>query len=112
MHEEALYEDKQPISEQQKELTFEPSKSNSNEEILHQLFVGNVKVQHTVAEQAEQMNLFSDRSPEVLRLEDKSDNSSGRQIQLMIIIGLLVIGLIVTLVLLIPRMVQGNQQLK
>ena len=112
LHEKALYENKQSIPEQQKELTFELPTSNSNEEILNQLFVGEINAQHTIAEKAEQMNLFSDKKPEDLRLKDKSEHSPNRQIQLMIIIGLLAIGLMVMLVLLIPKMVQGNQQLK
>jgi len=112
LHEKALYENKQSIPEQQKELTFELPMSDSNEEILNQLFVGEMNAQQTIAEKAEQMNLFSDKRPEDLQLKDKSDDPPNRQIQLMVIIGLLAIGLIVVLVLLIPKMAQGNQQLK
>ena len=112
LHEKALYENKQSIPEQQKELTFELPTADSNEEILNQLFVGEMNTKQTIAEKAEQMNLFSDKKPEDLRLKEKSEHSPNRQIQLMIIIGLLAIGLMVMLVLLIPKMMQGNQQLK
>ena len=111
LNEKALYEKKEAIPEIQKKITFEKPTLDSMNQLKEKLFDGTVD--NTVSTQAKQMKLFTGEEQEAFKLEDKNKPFSNPQIKVtVVLVVLLAIGLIVMIVLLIPKMIQGNRELK
>lgn len=111
LNEKALYEQKDAIPEIQQKITFEKPTSDPLEKLKGKLFDG--AVNNTVSTQAKQLKLFTGEKQGDLKLADKSKTVSNPQIKVtVVLVVLLAIGLIVMIVLLIPKMIQGNRELK
>lgn len=110
LNEKALYKEKVPIPEVQKKLTFEKPTSGPMEKVTEKLFAGTVD--NTVASQAKKMRLFTGEKKGTILLADSKPPSNPKIKVTVVLAGLLAIGLIIMIVLLIPKMVQGNRELK
>ena len=110
LHEQSLFENKEQIPEEQKELTFTKKNDDPVKRISEQLFAGDSKMNHPVTVKAEQLGLFSNLEKESLYQKDYSEKPMKQNNQLMILyIGLVIIGMVIMLVFLIPKMAQGKQ---
>ena len=108
LHEQSLFENKEQIPEEQKELTFTKKNDDPVKRISEQLFAGDSKMNHPVTVKAEQLGLFSNSEKGSLYHEDYSEKPMKQNNQLMILyIGLVIIGMVIMLVFLIPKMAQG-----
>ncbi len=113
LHEQSLFENKEPIPEEQKELTFTKKNDDPIKQISEQLFAGDSKMNHPVTVKAEQLGLFSNFEKGSLYQEDYSKKPMKQNSQLMILyIGLVILAMVVMLVFLIPKMAQGKQTTK
>ncbi|PLR75549.1 type VII secretion protein EssA [Bacillus sp. V3-13] len=112
LHEDSLYDNKKAIPEEQKGLTFEKQKSNPLDSVKDQLFIGEGKTTNTITATAERLKLFSDMDHNnKFEVSENTENNTNDNSRLMILyIGLLAVGIIVMLVLLIPKMAQGKRQ--
>ena len=111
LHNESLLKNKKAIPEEQKELDFIPDDYDPNEAIIEELFTKDFEERKTVAYEAQQLNLFSDDSPEMLLVaneskEESRENGGNSGLQY-VYLGILVTLILIVLVLLIPKMTQG-----
>ncbi|WP_158591766.1 type VII secretion protein EssA [Oceanobacillus halophilus] len=99
-------EQKKPLPEEQKNLTFEKENKTETDRIEEQLFLSSNIETNTIAAKAQQFNLFSEQDKRAIQLTDEAEsvqNNSTIMI-LMIIAVSLVIGTMFFFI--IPRMKQ------
>lgn len=110
LHEKSLYEKRNEIPEEQKNLTFKKPSRDEQDEIKKQLFTDYTKEKNTIKSKSEQMELFSGSSELSLSMAEPEDIASGQNFGLtMTYILLIAIGVILMIGLLIPRMSQGKK---
>jgi type VII secretion protein EssA len=108
LHEQSLLERKEPILEEQKELTFMKKEEDPAKRISEQLFKEDNRIK-IVTGKAEQMDLFSDPEQGSLFQEDHSEKPIEQNSKLKILyIGLVILAMAIMLVFLIPKMAQGE----
>lgn len=111
LNEKALYEQKKTIPEVQQKITFEKPTFDPLDTLKGKLFDGTSN--NTVSTQAKQLKLFTEEDQGEFKLADSSKSVPNPQIKVtVVLVALLVIGLIVMIMLLIPKMIQGNRELK
>lgn len=110
LHEKSLYEKRNAIPEEQKNLTFKKPSRDEQDDIKDQLFTDYTKEKNTIKSKSEQMELFSGSSELSLSMAEPEVNASGQNFGLtMTYILLIAIGVILMIGLLIPRMTQGKK---
>lgn len=100
------------ISEEQQALTFEERSINDNGDLVETLFTNVSEPRKTVALQAEQYQLFSDEAASVSTIQPDGENESGGLRLQTVYLIILAIAIITILVLLIPKMAQGQPSSK
>lgn len=110
LHEKSLYEKRNAIPEEQKNLTFKKPSRDEQDGIKNQLFTAYTKEKNTIKSKSEQMELFSENPEQSLSMAETEDNASGQNSGLtMTYILVIAIGVILMIGLLIPRMTQGKK---
>jgi type VII secretion protein EssA len=110
LHEKSLYEKRNAIPEEQKNLTFKKPLRDEQDELKKQLFTAYTKEKNTIKSKSEQMELFSGNPEPTMSMAETEVNASGQNSGLtMTYILLIAIGVILMMGLLIPRMSQGKK---
>jgi type VII secretion protein EssA len=110
LHEESLYEKRNSIPEEQKDLTFEKPSRDEKDDLQEQLFTNYTKEKNTIKSKAEQMDLFSGTAePSMSMSETENKDTSQNSGLMMTYILLIAIGVILMIGLLIPKMTQGKK---
>lgn len=109
LHDKSLYENKKSIPKEVQDLTFKKKNSNPLEKVKAQLFTDTNKETNTIASKALLLNLFTDDNVKRYDHEDKMEQTAKQKSRILILyIGLLIIGLLILLFILIPKMVHSR----
>lgn len=111
LHNNSLLENKKGIPDEQKQLDFIPKDVDLNEKMKAELFVKNFQDRKTVAYESMKLGLFSDdiETAKVAVSQSISENDGGNKGLQYIYIGLLFVCIIIVLIWLVPKMVQGEK---
>jgi type VII secretion protein EssA len=110
LHEESLYEKRNSIPEEQKDLTFEKPSRDEKDDLQEQLFTNYTKEKNTIKSKAEQMDLFSGNAePSMSISETENKDNSQNSGLMMTYILLIAIGVILMIGFLIPKMTQSKK---
>ncbi|KGR90858.1 type VII secretion protein [Ureibacillus massiliensis 4400831 = CIP 108448 = CCUG 49529] len=111
LHNNSLLENKKGIPDEQKQLDFIPKDVDLNEKMKAELFVKNFQDRKTVAYESMKLGLFSDdiETAKVAVSQSISKNDGGNKGLQYIYIGLLFVCIIIVLIWLVPKMVQGEK---
>lgn len=112
LHNESLLENKKAIPDEQKQLNFIPNDYDLNEKNKEQLFIKDFHERKTVAYESMKLDLFSNEieTAKVNVDQSSSQSNSGNKGLQLIYIGLLFICIIIVLIWLVPKMVQGEKR--
>ena len=110
LHDKSLYENRENGSSKEvQDLTFKKNNSNPLEKVKAQLFTDTNKETNTIASKALLLNLFTDDNVKSYDHEDTMEQTAKQKSRILILyIGLLIIGLLILLVILIPKMVHSR----
>lgn len=111
LHNQSLLKDKKAIPEEQKPLDFIPTDYDKNEKIREELFIQDFQERKTVAYESMKLGLFSaEKEAAKVRMEQpSSERDRGNKGLMYIYIGLLVACIVVVLIWLVPKMIQGEK---
>ncbi|MFC7373528.1 type VII secretion protein EssA [Fictibacillus iocasae] len=96
-NEEPLNEQKTPIPEEQKSLTFKMKPDEKWENVKNNLFAEGEREKNSVAAKAKQLQLFTGKTPSRFLTNDEQTNDTGRSalaVVYMIVIALGVLGIL------------------
>ncbi|MGD6793972.1 type VII secretion protein EssA [Metabacillus indicus] len=111
LHEKALFEKREEIPEEQKDLTFKKPGRDAEDELKDRLFTQYTKENNTIKSKAEQMGLFSQSSDQASgRISTgEEQQQSGNTGLLMTYILLIAVGVLLIIGILIPKMTQSKK---
>ncbi len=112
LHNESLLENKKAIPDEQKQLDFIPNDYDLNENSKAQLFIKDFDERKTVAYESMKLGLFSNEieAAKVTTNQSSSQSDGGNKGLKYIYFGLLFICIIIVLMWLVPKMVQGEKR--
>ena len=112
LHNESLLESRKEIPEEQKQLDFIPNDYDPNEKIKEELFVNDFEERKTIAYESMKLGLFSGESEiaKVQANQSSSENNRGNKNLQFVYIGLLIACILIALIWLVPKMVQGDKR--
>lgn len=111
LHNESLLQNKKRIPDEQKQLDFVPNDVDLNEKMKSKLFVKDFQERKTVAYESMKLGLFSAEieTAKIVASQSISENDAGNKGLQHIYIGLLFVCIIIVLIWLVPKMVQGEK---
>lgn len=110
LHNEFLLESRKEIPEEQKQLDFIPNNYDPTEKIKAELFVNDFEERKTIAYESMKLGLFSGEIDvaKVQTNQSSSEHDRGNKNLQFVYIGLLIACILIALIWLVPKMVQGR----
>lgn len=103
-------EQKEPLPEEQRNLTFEKPGETRGDEIKDELFLSSDDETNTITAKAEQLNLFSEEEKEVQReptVQNQTGTEDNSSLMLFMVAGLVLV-IAVMFFIIIPRFTQSR----
>ncbi|WP_179151941.1 type VII secretion protein EssA [Oceanobacillus senegalensis] len=100
--------EKQPLPEEQKNLTFEKKNKSPSDQLEEKLFLSTKEETNTIATKAEQLQLFSHEEKQVERMTENNQSSSDFSGVMIMLFAIVLIVIAAMFFLIIPRLKQTH----